>query len=294
MNIDYFRNFIAIVDNKNILSASQKLFIAQPSLSNQIKTLEEVYNTKLMERGGRNVTLTESGKIFYDKAKQIVNIYDSIQAEINMLNGDTGTLRIAIPPTIYRDLIVKHFSNFTNKYPNIKLNIYETTSIKAEELLKNREVELAITNANLTDNEKYNVKDLLKEKFRAIYPIQYPLPNKEKVNLRDIHKYKLAIPRAYVSNLKEQAVNQNLEINIDAVTSTTRGAIEIARLKNILAIVPLPVDEHLLNGDRVKELSLKNFNEFSRKIIWLKENTLSKCAKLFLNSIDEIDNNSEN
>ena len=64
MNIDYFRNFIAIVDNKNILSASQKLFIAQPSLSNQIKTLEEVYNTKLMERGGRNITLTESGKIF--------------------------------------------------------------------------------------------------------------------------------------------------------------------------------------------------------------------------------------
>ncbi|CDE15973.1 unknown [Clostridium sp. CAG:288] len=94
-----------------------------------------------------------------------------------------------------------------------------------------------------------------------------------------------------MSNLKEQAVNQDLEINIDAVTSTTRGAIEIARLKNILAIVPLLVDEHLLNGDRVKELSLKNFNEFSRKIIWLKENTLSKCAKLFLNSIDEIDNN---
>ena len=94
-----------------------------------------------------------------------------------------------------------------------------------------------------------------------------------------------------MSNLKEQAVNQDLEINIDAVTSTTCGAIEIARHKNILAIVPLPVDEHLLNGDRVKELSLKNFNEFSRKIIWLKENTLSKCAKLFLNSIDEIDNN---
>ena len=123
------------------------------------------------------------------------------------------------------------------------------------------------------------------------YPIQYPLPKKDKVNLKDIHKYRLAIPRAYVSNLKEQAVNQDLEINIDAVTFTTCGAIEIARLKNILAIVPLPVDEHLLNGDRVKELSLKNFNEFSRKIIWLKENTLSKCAKLFLNSIDEIDNN---
>ena len=291
MNIDYFRNFIAVVDNKNILSASQKLFIAQPSLSNQIKTLEKIYNTKLMERGGRNITLTESGKIFYDKSKQIVNIYDSIKSEINMLNGDTGTLRIAIPPTIYRDLIVNHFSNFTNKYPSIKLNVYEVTSIKAEELLKNREVELAITNANLTDNEKYNIKELLKEKFRAIYPIQYPLPKKDKVNLKDIHKYRLAIPRAYVSNLKEQAVNQDLEINIDAVTSTTRGAIEIARLKNILAIVPLPVDEHLLNGDRVKELSLKNFNEFSRKIIWLKENTLSKCAKLFLNSMDEIDNN---
>lgn len=136
-----------------------------------------------------------------------------------------------------------------------------------------------------------NILELLKEKFKAIYPIQYPLPKKDKVNLKDIHKYRLAIPRAYVSNLKEQAVNQDLEINIDAVTSTTRGAIEIARLKNILAIVPLPVDKHLLNGDRVKELSLKNFNEFSRKIIWLKENTLSKCAKLFLNSIDEIDNN---
>lgn len=99
-----------------------------------------------------------------------------------------------------------------------------------------------------------NILELLKEKFKAIYPIQYPLPKKDKVNLKDIHKYRLAIPRAYVSNLKEQAVNQDLEINIDAVTSTTCGAIEIARLKNILAIVPLPVDEHLL-----MVIGLKNY-----------------------------------
>ena len=77
MTTDTYRNFIAIVECGNILAASQKLMVAQPALSNQLKNLEKNMGTRLLNRGSRAVTLTAAGEIFYQKAKIIVSMEDS-------------------------------------------------------------------------------------------------------------------------------------------------------------------------------------------------------------------------
>ena len=83
MNIEYLKNFVTIVDEKNISLASKKLFIAQPSLSNQIKYLEDLYQTKLMYRGGKNIKLTPAGKELYLKSKEIIKLYNQSFVNIN-------------------------------------------------------------------------------------------------------------------------------------------------------------------------------------------------------------------
>ena len=70
MNIEYYRNFIAIVEAGSISAAAKRVAVAQPALSNQLKTLQKKFGTPLLnlKRGGHTVELTEAGCILYNKA----------------------------------------------------------------------------------------------------------------------------------------------------------------------------------------------------------------------------------
>ena len=84
MNIEYYRNFIAIVEAGSISAAAKRVAVAQPALSNQLKTLQKKFGTPLLnlKRGGHTVELTEAGCILYNKAKYICSTEDNIIKEI--------------------------------------------------------------------------------------------------------------------------------------------------------------------------------------------------------------------
>ena len=63
MNIQYYYNFVTIVESGSLTAAAEKLHIAQPALSNQIKALEQKYGTRLFYRGARKLELTDAGAI---------------------------------------------------------------------------------------------------------------------------------------------------------------------------------------------------------------------------------------
>ncbi|MBQ3159193.1 MAG: LysR family transcriptional regulator, partial [Clostridia bacterium] len=71
MNLQYYYNFVTIVEEGSLTAASRKLHIAQPALSNQIKAMEEKYGTRLFFRGARRLELTDAGMILYQKAKRM-------------------------------------------------------------------------------------------------------------------------------------------------------------------------------------------------------------------------------
>ena len=76
MTLDSYRNFVTIVDCGSIVAAANKLLIAQPSLSNQLKNIEKTYGAKLLLRGNRSLELTDAGRIFYKRAKEICMLAD--------------------------------------------------------------------------------------------------------------------------------------------------------------------------------------------------------------------------
>ena len=82
MNLEHYRNFITIVETGTISGAAEKLHIAQPALSNQIKNLEREYGAPLLTRGSRRVELTDAGRIMYSRAKSIAELENSARREI--------------------------------------------------------------------------------------------------------------------------------------------------------------------------------------------------------------------
>ena len=98
MEIDNYRNFLAIVEAGSMTSASEFVHIAQPALSKQLKSLEGYFGTKLIitTRGSKHLILTDAGKILYHKAKYICSLEDMARIEIDDISdGNRGTLRIS-------------------------------------------------------------------------------------------------------------------------------------------------------------------------------------------------------
>ena len=98
MDMEYYRNFIAIVEAGSLSAASKRVHVAQPALSNQLKLLQKKFGTQLVNirRGVHNIELTNAGCILYNKAKYLCSLEDDTQREISdCVNGYTGTLRVA-------------------------------------------------------------------------------------------------------------------------------------------------------------------------------------------------------
>lgn len=161
----------------------------------------------------------------------------------------------------------------------MKLNIHEAISTKAEELLKNGEVELVIVNPMLIESEPYNVISLLREHFYVIVEENSPLFLKKSLKIHDPSGMKVALPRAYVKTVLEYCRMGGVSIHISVLTSSTISAICFVLMKGVYAIAPLGEQERIVPKTKVRRLDFEGFNTVGRKIIWRKDFEISMNAK---------------
>lgn len=96
MDIRVLRYFLAAAEQQSISGAAQKLHVTQPTLSRQFIELEEELGHTLFIRTNRKLHLTEKGKIFYERAQDIVNLFERTKAEIRAEDEMTGEIRNAV------------------------------------------------------------------------------------------------------------------------------------------------------------------------------------------------------
>ena len=82
MDIRELRYFLAVADEQNITKAAERLYISQPSLSKQMSNLEEEIGAPLFIRGGRKITLTDSGMLLKKRAEELMDLYDKTRFEL--------------------------------------------------------------------------------------------------------------------------------------------------------------------------------------------------------------------
>ena len=97
MDLRTLRYFVTVAEELNITKAADKLSMSQPPLSFQMKALEKELETELFIRGKRHLQLTESGRLLYRHAKEILNLAEKTSSEIrSMSNGISGTISIGL------------------------------------------------------------------------------------------------------------------------------------------------------------------------------------------------------
>lgn len=181
MNIDQLRYFIQIANSGNLSKASEKLNISQPALSKYLANLDESMNMQLFVSEKRKMVLTPVGKIYYDMALRIINVQNQTTQTVNMiLNREVETIRVGASPHRGSQLIGKIFSKFSQKYPDVLLEMNECYQEEGLKYLQNNEIDLLLGTTDNFNNNTVNKVVMYSEEVFLSVPIYHPLASKSK------------------------------------------------------------------------------------------------------------------
>lgn len=147
INLELYKVFYTVAKHLNITNASKELMISQPAISKSIKTLEDQLGGPLFIRTKRGVILTEEGKIFYDYIKEAINLINNAENKFkDLINLETGTIRIGISQTLTKQFLLPYLEIFRKKYPKIEVQINTSIAKNAIEDLRKGNVDIVISN----------------------------------------------------------------------------------------------------------------------------------------------------
>jgi DNA-binding transcriptional LysR family regulator len=125
MELRHLRYFVAVAEELNVTRAAARLRVAQPSLSSQIKDLEEELQTALFERGRTGVQLTRAGKAFYLRARSILAQATEAANEARTAAGAiTGTLVLGFPSGLHLNYLAPAIENFRQQHPKVEFDYF--------------------------------------------------------------------------------------------------------------------------------------------------------------------------
>jgi DNA-binding transcriptional LysR family regulator len=180
----------AVATEKSFTKAAEILYISQPSLSKQIKTLEKNLDILLINRENNKISLTENGKVFLQYSERILALCEeSCRALIDLKNGDRGNLTVGASQTIGTYLMPRFLALFAQNYPQIDLKVQvNSTRIIAKNVL-NREVDIAVVGGEIPYElrKKLQVEDFVEDELSLIIPKSHPFAKKKIINKDDLY-----------------------------------------------------------------------------------------------------------
>ena len=276
MDLKQLKYFVTIVEEKNISSAAKKLFMSQPPLSSQMNLLEEELGTILFIRGKKEISLTEAGKILYERSKSLLKLADITKEELIDNNlARTGVIRIGVVSSVEDFFISNWLKNF-----NLDLNFefYEENTYKLLEKLKNNEIELAIIRTPFNTN--FKVIPLIEESLVAFGS---NFVDNEYTTLKELSNMNLCIYRRWYDLLKEEYSKKHLNFSAKYVNDDARTSLSLAKNNLATAIVPesivksIDIDKKRIR--KIKDLNIKS----TISLVYNEKSYITVAAQSFIN-----------
>jgi DNA-binding transcriptional LysR family regulator len=189
MEIRHLKYFESIIRNQQISKAATELHISQPSLSAQIKALEEELGCKLIERNYREILLTEPGSVLYKHALRILNQFKEVNQEIQDIKDlKSGKVYLGVLPTILVSWFPKILSKFHSKYPNVDVIVHEMGSNLINKALLNYDINIGITSIpDLSDlSDLINFSPIMDEELFVITPTNHVFKGISEISIQEL------------------------------------------------------------------------------------------------------------
>lgn len=190
MEFHQLRYFIAAAENLSISGAAKRLHVTQPALSRQIAVLEAELGVALFDRIRKRIHLTEAGRFFLPKARQIVCDAETSAQQLREQFGKARrTLRLGFLTPFLDDLVAPAVREFRQRHPKALVSLFELPPRAQIERLRNHELDAAILgNMDEGDRAQFNLHRLSRHKMAAVLPEDHPLAAKKSIKLNALSR----------------------------------------------------------------------------------------------------------
>lgn len=289
MDIKDMRAFYAIVEEGNISHAAQRLDVAQPALSRQMKRLEQALGVQLFERGSRRIRLTEAGQVLYSRVEHILGMVDGTVREITEIgSGVAGSIRLGTITTSGAMLLPELITAFHRRYPQVTFQIWEAEGARILELLDNRVIEIGITRTQV-DPKIYESIVLPNEPLVMIMNRDHACGGAEDtVKLKELRDQPLIIPLRWQSNFIANCRKQGFEPNIVCVSDSIVQDLLFVKMGMGIAMLPVSSKTLLTDGNLIYKRLTEPEMATHTVVAWLKNRTISTSSRQLIRLFREM------
>lgn len=293
MHVETLKVFCDLVEMQSFSLAAERNFVTQSAVSQQIRTLEEKFKRKLLERvrGRREIRLTPSGEVFYTESKNVLDAFNQLKENMNTLVGRiSGVVKVATVYSIGLHELPPKVREFMSKFPSAKIDLeYSRTTRVVRDVLKGI-VELGVV-AFPESRRGLEIVPMASDRLVLITPPDHELAKRKVIKVkelknRDFVLFERDIPTRKATDkiLRSYGVSVNKTGEFDNI-ETIKRAVEVGFG---LAIVPNP---SVLDEERRGQLSVVKFKEkeWNRPVgvIFRSDRELSLAAKKFVKLLEK-------
>jgi DNA-binding transcriptional LysR family regulator len=195
MEFRQLKTFRVVADLLSFTRAAEQLYMAQSSVSAQIRGLEQELEVKLFDRIGRRVLLTDAGSKLYDYARRIEGMTEEIRSEVAGESYMRGSLTVRVPETLAAVYMPTIVERFYREHPQVALNFINCTDRQLREELNSGRIDLAFLIIDAVNFGEVNVRLLKSEPLALVSGPLHPLARKKRVQLHDLDSQTLLLPK---------------------------------------------------------------------------------------------------
>jgi len=227
--------FCIVAETKSFSRASEIIRLTQPAVSLQIQALEEMYGTKLFNRSGCVITLTQAGEMLYKYAKEISTLYSAAEKEIGGVTGLVkGIISVGASSTIGNYVLPSVIADFKRKFPKVGVHLHVGNSKNVIDFINSGSVDVGLVEGDV-NKQKLIVEKLIGDEMVFIMSPYHALSKKASVSIMELSKEPLIFReegsgtrQAIEKYLSKHGISQqNLKISlIMGSTESIKTAVE--------------------------------------------------------------------
>ena len=286
MEIRVLRYFLETAREGNMTRAAERLFISQPTMSKQLKELENELGAKLFIRSNYSIRLTEAGMLLRDRAEDILSLVDKTEAEFKSLEEtNSGDIFVGAPESEAMSLFAEAVHSLQKNYPRIRCNIYSGNLSDVCERLDKGLLDFAIV-MSYVDLSKYNYLELpMKDTWGILMRKDDPLAGKSSFAASDLDKLPLICSRQWIDQESPRWLGAAAkDMNIVATYNLVFNGSVMVRAGMGYAVVL----DKLVNTGEESDLTfipLSGVPQAEMYVIWRKYQTFTPIAYLLLQEL---------
>lgn len=291
MRFRQLKYFLQIADSGSLSKASELLNVAQPSLSQQLKALEDELGVELFVRHDRGVTPTEHGRLLAEHARTILQQVDRTRELLaSRASNPVGRVFLGLPTSACRGLVVPLITATKERYPDVTLHVVEAMSGSLGEWIQNGRLDVAL----LYDHKVLDMAsstDVMSEDLLLIVPRRSPYAKRRSIEFSALGSIPLVMPgRPHVIRVVAEQTAARCHVDLDIVIDcdSLPGMIKLV-LDGYATIFPhFGVSDEIERGDVVAVPIVKPTPSWGLSIVLSKRTEHLVAAKAFAGLMAEV------